>query len=165
MFRSSIFYHEDRFTAFTTSEERRSRVDQLWAAVGWVPKFHAKIMTPESSTRDQPFPVPKNNYGSIESTGCSQAAQAEKSPQVTVKEGEEQQQHDSQSSSKNDSAHDDATSPTRHALPPPWNDKTNDKSPLNWSPWCKYSIIALVSFIELLTLVFRPQQIMMMMSV
>lgn len=34
-----------------------------------------------------------------------------------------------------------------------WNDSENAENPRNWSLWWKYSIIALVSFIELFTLV------------
>ncbi|KAK5459522.1 hypothetical protein LTS15_003650, partial [Exophiala xenobiotica] len=32
-----------------------------------------------------------------------------------------------------------------------WNDSENAENPRNWSLWWKYSIIALVSFIELFT--------------
>lgn len=41
--------------------------------------------------------------------------------------------------------------PPAHALALSWDDANNVKNPLNWSPWWKYGIIALVSFIELLT--------------
>ena len=39
----------------------------------------------------------------------------------------------------------------QHPTPQPWGGCEDVENPLEWSSWWKYSIIALVSFIELLT--------------
>lgn len=55
--------------------------------------------------------------------------------------------------SQNPDDRENVDSPPRDALSPDWDNRDNVDNPLNWSPWWKYGIIALVSFIELLTLV------------
>ena len=73
-----------------------------------------------------------------------QAAQTMEATKTTVQAG---------AHSQNPSGSENVNSPPRNALSSDWDVRENVDNPLNWSPWWKYDIIALVSFIELLTLV------------
>lgn len=88
--------------------------------------------------------ISDQNYGSIESMSKRQAAQTLEAPEATVRE-------DAHSQNLDDSENVD--SPLKDALSPDRGDRENVDNPLNWSLWWKYGIIALVSFIEPLTLV------------
>lgn len=92
-------------------------------------------MTPDISTQ---------NDGSLESMRKVQAAQTLEAPEATVQDEARPQILDDM---------ENVDGPLKDALPPEWDNSENVDNPHNWSSWWKYGIIALVSFIELLTLV------------
>lgn len=93
-------------------------------------------MTTEASNENTPLNISTLAYGSIKSVSKGQPARALEAPEATL-------QDDARSQDLEDRGNID--------IPSSWDDHENAENPLNWSPWWKYSIIALVSFIELLT--------------
>lgn len=103
-------------------------------------------MAPESSNERTPLHISDQSYGSLESTSKMQAAQTMEATKATV-------QADAQCQNPDGSENGDR--PPTDALSPDWDVRENVDNPLNWSPLWKYGIIALVSFIELLTSVYK----------
>jgi hypothetical protein len=100
-------------------------------------------MKPESSDGRTPL-ISYQNYGSIQFRSPVDSAQTQEILGATLPE-------DSRSHFIGDSENVNTT--FTDALSPDRDDDENGDNPLDWSSWWKHGIIALVSLIELITLV------------